>query len=151
MPQWLGMQAHLGDERRCGTRLLIDRAAQRLGVAYQGVDAVRQGRLLIHPLEQQGLERLHIDLQEQVTERGIRRWLADLQAKNLVEQGQMALLLRRSLRLGDPLHSYQRALPAQDGQDRHQQHPPLRISHPAAHLVQRACLRERVTAGPLLW
>jgi hypothetical protein len=81
-----------------------DRASQRLAIAHQGVDAVNQGELLAHPLEQQGLERLHIELQEQVTERGIRRWLADLKAENIVEQGQMALLLRRSLRLGEPLH-----------------------------------------------
>jgi hypothetical protein len=103
--QRLGIQTHLGNERRCGTRFLIDRAAQRLAIAHQGVDAVNQGELLAHPLEQQGPERLHIELQEQVTEHGIRRWLADLKAENIVEQGQMALLLRRSLRLGEPLHA----------------------------------------------
>jgi hypothetical protein len=119
----------LGNERCCGTRLLIDRAAQRLAVTYpvtyQGVDAVNQGGLLAHPMEQQGLERHHIELQEQVTERGIRRWLADLKAENLLEQGQMAL--------GEPLHADQGAMPTEDGQDRHQQHPPLRIAHPTAH------------------
>ena len=39
-PQWLGIQTHLGKERRCGTRLLIDRAAQRLANAHESVDAI---------------------------------------------------------------------------------------------------------------
>jgi len=73
-------------------------------------------------VEQQGLERLHIELKEQVTKRGIRRWLADLQAKNLIEQSQVAG--------GEPLHADQGALPAQDDQDRYQQHPPLVASAP---------------------
>lgn len=123
--QRLGLQTHLGNERRCGTRLLIDRAAQRLAIAHEKIDAIRQGRLLTHPLEQQGLEGLHIELQEQVTERGIRRWLADLQAKNLIDQSQVAG--------GEPLHANQGALATQDGQDRHKKHPPLRIAHSSAH------------------
>ena len=40
------------------------------------------------------------------------------------------LRLRRSLRLGKTLHPKQGTLVAQDGEDPHQQHPPLRVAHP---------------------
>jgi hypothetical protein len=60
-------------------------------------------------------------------------------AKELIERLAVALLLRRSLRLGKTLHPEQRALAAQDRKDRHQQHPPLREAHTTAH----AAIRQR--------
>jgi hypothetical protein len=50
--------------------------------------------MLAHTLEPQGLEHMHIELHEKVTERGISRWPTDLKAKNLVEQSQRCLANR---------------------------------------------------------
>ena len=65
------------------------------------------------------------ELSQQQAEGRVRRWLGDLGTEQLVEGLAMPL--------GEPLHAQQRTLVAQDGQDRHQQHPPLRKAHPTAH------------------
>jgi hypothetical protein len=47
--------------------------------------------------------------------------------------GAEQLVERLAVALGKTLHPEQRTLVAQNGQDRHQQHPPLRVANPTAH------------------
>ena len=121
----VGVQTHLGNETRCVRSGLIDRAPQGLAVADQRFDRVRYPRLCRHPLLQQGLKTLDIKLSQQQAKRRVRRRAGDLGAEQLVEGLAMPF--------GESLHPHQRTLVAQDGQDRHQQHPPLREAHPATH------------------
>ena len=78
-----------------------------------------------HPLLEQGLESLHIELSQQQAEGGVRRRLGDVGAEQLVESV--------AVPFGETLYAQQRTQAAQDGEDRHQQHPPLREAHPTAH------------------
>ncbi|WP_416238120.1 hypothetical protein [Synechococcus sp. CCY9201] len=78
-----------------------------LAVAEQGVQAFCHARLGRHPLLQKALKSLHIELSEEQTKRGVRRRLAEIGAQQLVEYLAVALLLRRSLRLGESLHFHQ--------------------------------------------
>ena len=123
--QSIGVETHLGNETRCAGGVFSDRAPQCLAVAHQCVDGLSHARLSRHPLLEQGLESLHVELSEQQAEGGIRRRLGDVGAEQLVES--------LAVPLYETLHAEQRALAAQDGQDRHQQHPPLREAHPTAH------------------
>ena len=102
--------------------------------ADQGVDGLCHAWLGRHPLQQQALKAFHIQLSEQQPKRGIRSWLGDLRAQQLVE--------RHAVALGKTLHAEQRTLAAQDRKDRHQQHPPLRESDSAAHAAIGQCLEE---------
>jgi len=64
-------------------------------------------------------------LGQQQPERRVRWRLAEIGSQQLVE--------RLPVAFGESLHSHQRALAAQDREDRHQQHPPLREADAAAH------------------
>ena len=48
---------------------------------------------------------------------------------------------------GEPLHPEQGALAAQDREDRHQQHPPLRKTHSTAHAAVRQRFEEADQVG----
>ncbi len=86
------------------------------------------------PVPQQALKALNVQLGQQQAERRIRWRFEDVRAEAVVQSLAMALLLRRSLRLGDPLHAHQRALVADGhGEDRHQEQPPLRKADAAPH------------------
>ena len=123
-PKGVGVQAHLSDKTRCARSGLIDRTPQGLAVAHQGVDRLGDARLGCHPLLQQGIEAIDIELREQQPEGRVRRRVGDVGAEQLVEGLAVAF--------GKTLHPEQRTLVAEDGQDRHQQHPPLRIANPPA-------------------
>jgi hypothetical protein len=77
-----------------------DRSNPRGPVADQGFYCVRGSRLCGHPLLLQSLEPLDIELHQQPVKREGRRGFGDLGAQELIEHLVMALLLRRSLRLG---------------------------------------------------
>jgi len=83
--QRVGVEAHLGNETRCAGGVFSDRAPQCLAVANQCVDRIRDAGLGRHPLLEQGLESLHIELSQQQAEGGIRRRLGDMGAEQLVE------------------------------------------------------------------
>ena len=101
---------------------MLDRTPQGLAIAHQGVDALGDARLSCHPLLQQSLEPVDIELSEEQPESRVRWRLGDVGIEQLVEGLAVAL--------GKTLHPEQRTLVAEDGQDRHQQHPPLRIANP---------------------
>ncbi len=132
--QRVGVETHLSNKTHCAGSVFSDRASQCLAVAHQSVDRVCDTGLGRHPLLEQGLESLHVELSQQQAEGGIRRRLDNVSAEQLVESLAMPL--------GETLHAQQRTLAAQDGQDRHQQHPPLREAHPAAHAAVRQRLEE---------
>jgi hypothetical protein len=123
--QAVGVEAHLGNETRCARSGFIDRAPQRLAVTDQGVDGFGLADLGAHPVLEQALKAFHIKLSQQQPEGGIRRRLGDMGAQQLVE--------RLAVTLGETLHAQQRALAAQDREDRHQQHPPLGKTDPTTH------------------
>ena len=123
-PKGVGVQAHLGDKTRCARSGLIDRTPQGLAACHQGVDALGDARLGWHPLQQQGIESIDIELRQEQPEGRVRRRVGDVGAEQLVEGLGVAF--------GKTLHPEQRTLVAHDGQDRHQQHPPLRIANPPA-------------------
>ena len=116
--QAVGIKADLGDKTRCAGGGFIDGAPERLAVTDQGVDGLCHAGLGRHPLLLQALKSLHIQLSQQQPKSGIRWRLGDLRAQQLVKCLAVAF--------GKTLHAHQRALASQDGQDRHQQHPPLR-------------------------
>jgi len=122
--QRVGVQAHLGDKTRCARSGLIDRTPQGLAVAHQGVDRLGDARLGCHPLLQQGIEAINIELREQQTEGRVRRRVGHMGTEQLVESLAVAF--------GKTLHPEQRTLVAEDRQDRYQQHPPLRVANPPA-------------------
>lgn len=64
-PKGVGVQAHLGDKTRCARSGLLDRTPQGLAIAHQGVDALGDARLSCHPLLQQSLEPVDIELSEE--------------------------------------------------------------------------------------
>ena len=123
--QRVGVETHLSNKTHCAGSVFSDRAPQRLTVAHQSVDRVCDTGLGRHPLLEQGLESLHIELSQQQAEGGVRRRLGDVGAEQLVESV--------AVPFGETLYAQQRTLAAQDGEDRHQQHPPLREAHPTAH------------------
>ena len=133
-PKGVGVQAHLGDKTRCARGGFSDRTPQGLAVTHQGVDALGDARLGCHPLLQQGLKTLHIELSQQQPEGRVRWRLGDVGAEQLVEGLAVAF--------GKTLHPEQRTLVAENGQDRHQQHPPLRVANPPAQTAVRQCLEE---------
>jgi hypothetical protein len=123
--QALGVEAHLGDEPRCARSGLVDGAPQRLAITDEGVELLGHTGLGSHPVAQQGFKARHIQLGQQQPERRIRRRLAEIGAQQLVE--------RLAVSFGKALHPHQRALAAQDREDRHQQHPPLGKTDAPAH------------------
>ena len=123
--QRVRVEADLGDEPGCAGGGLSDGTPQGFAVADQGFDGFAHPWLGGHPLLQQVLKALHIKLSEQQPERRVRRRAGDVGAEQLIE--------RFAVALGESLHPHQRTLVAQDGQDRHQPHPPLREAHPATH------------------
>ena len=122
--QRLGIEAHLSDELRCAGVGFGDRAPQRLAVTDQRVQLGNAG-LGRHPVTQQALKASHVQLGQQQPERGIRGRLAEIGAEQLVEGLAMPF--------GKTLHPDQGALTAQDREDRHQQHPPLRETDTTPH------------------
>jgi len=88
----------------------------------------------IDPVPQQALKALHVQLGQQQPERGIRWRLDDMGAEKLVQRPAMAF--------GEPLHAHQRTLVAEDGEDRHQQQPPLGKTDAAAHAAVGQILEE---------
>jgi hypothetical protein len=123
--QRVGVETHLGNETRSAGGVFSDRAPQCLAVAHECVDGLSHARLSRHPLLEQGLESFYVELSEQQAEGGIRRRLVDVGAEQFVES--------LAVPLGETLHAQRRALAAQAGLDRHQQHPPLGEAHPTAH------------------
>ncbi len=107
--------------KRAGSGL-IDWAPQGLAITDQGVDRSCYAGLGCDPLLQQSLKTLHIQLSEQQPEGEVRRRLGDLGAEQLVEGLAVAF--------GKTLHAHQRALVAENGEDGHQEHPPLRVAIP---------------------
>ena len=87
--------------------------------------AAGDAKLSCHPLLQQVFKALQIKLSQQQPERRVRRRAGDMGAEQLDEGVAMSL--------GESLHPHQRTLLGQDGQDRHQQHPPLQKQHHMAH------------------
>lgn len=137
--QRVGVETQLSNKTHCAGNVFSDRAPQCLAVAHQSVDRVCDTGLGRHPLLQQGLESIHVALSQQQAEGGIRRRLGDVSAKQVVE--------RLAVPFGEPLRAQQRTLAAQDGQDRHQQHPPLREAHPVAHAAVGQRLEEADQIG----
>jgi len=123
-PKGVGVQAHLGDKTRCARSGLSDRTSQGFAVAHQGIDALGDARLGCHPLLQQGIEAIDIKLREELPEGRVRRRVGDVGAEQLVEGLAVAC--------GKTLHPEQRTLITENGQDRHEQHPPLRVTNPTA-------------------
>ncbi len=119
-----GVQAHLGDEMHCARGGLLDRTPQGLAVTHQSVGRLGEARLGSHPLLHQGIEDIDIELKVEQPEGRVQRWVDNKNAEKLVEG--------LALALGKTLHPGQRTLIAEDGQDRHQQHPPLRVANPPA-------------------
>ena len=132
--QRLGIEAHLSDETRCAGVVLSDRAPQRLAVTHKGVELFIHTQLGRHPVAQQGFKTSHIQLGQQQPEGGIRGRLSEIGAQQFVE--------RLPVAFGKSLHAHQRALAAQDREDRHQQHPPLRKANAAAHPAIRQRLEK---------
>jgi hypothetical protein len=132
--QRVGVQAHLSDKTRCARSGLIDRTPQGLAIAHQGVDRLGDARLGCHPLLQQSLEPIDIELREQQPEGRIRWRLGDVGAEQLVQGLAVAF--------GKTLHPEQGTLVAENGEDRHQQHPPLRVANPPAQTAIRKRLEE---------
>jgi len=130
--QALGIEADLGNECRCARVGFSDGATQRLAVTDQRLEPLRYTRLSRHPLAQQGFKASHVELREQQSEGGIRRFLAEIGAQQRVED--------LTVTSSKPLDANQRTLVAQNRQDRHQQHPPLRKADAAAH----AAIRQRL-------
>ena len=130
----VGIQAHLGDEARCAGGVLGDRTPQGLAIADQGFDHFGHAWLRRDPLLQQGFKAFHIQLAQQPAEGRVRRRFGDVSAEELIE--------RLAVAFGEPLHPEQGALAAQDRENRHQQHPPLRKAHPAAHAAVRQRFEE---------
>ena len=139
--QAVGVQAHLGDETRCTGGVLSNRAPESLTVTYQGVDCIADTRLNCHPLLQQSLEPIHIELRQQQPEGRVRGRLADVGAEQLVE--------RLAVPLGKTLYAQERTVASQDREDRHQQHPPLRKAHTSAHpaIQQRLEKADQIGSG----
>jgi len=123
-PKGVGVQAHLSDKTRCARSGLSDRTPQGLAVAHQRVDALGDARLGCHPLLKPGIKAIDIELREQQPEGRVRRRVGDVGAEELVE----GLVVP----FGKTLHPEQRTLVAENGQDRNQQHPPLRVANPPA-------------------
>jgi len=123
-PKGIGVQAHLSDKTRRARGGFSDRTPQGLAVAHQGIDAHGDARLGCHPLLQQSIEAIDVQLREQQPEGQIRRRVGDVSAEQLVEGLAVAF--------GKTLHPKQRTLVAENGQDRHQRHPPLRVANPPA-------------------
>ena len=69
--QAVGVEAHLGDKTRCAGSGFIDRAPQGFAITDQGVDGLCHAGLGRHPLLQQALKALHIQLGQQQPKRGI--------------------------------------------------------------------------------
>ncbi len=67
---------------------------------------------------------------------------AEVGAEQLVEGLAVTLLLRKSLRLGKMFHPEQGTLVAKDGQDRHQQHPLLRVVNASTQAAIGTSLEE---------
>ncbi len=130
--QALGIEAHLGNEFRCARVGFSDGAPQRLAVTHECVEVISDAGLGRHPLAQQGFKASHVQLREQQSEGGIRGFLTEIRAQQLVEHLAMTA--------GKPLDADQGAFVAEDGQDGDQQHPPLRKSDAAAH----AAIRQRL-------
>jgi len=105
--QRVGVEADLSDETRCTGGIFSDGAPQGLAVADQRVDGFAHPWLGGHPLLQQGLEPLDVELHQQPADRRVRRGFGDVGPQELIECLAMALLLRRSLRLGKALHPNQ--------------------------------------------
>ena len=137
--QAVGIKADLGNETRCAGGGFNDGAPQGLAVAHQSVHSLCHARLRRHPLLQQGLKALHIQLSKQQPEGRVRRRLGDVGAQQLVE--------RLAVAFGKTLHAHQRALIAENGEDRHQQHPPLRIANAPAHAAIGQRLEEADQIG----
>ena len=76
----------------------------------------------------------HIQLGQEQPKGGIRWWLEDMGAQQLVE--------RLVVAFGKTLHAQQRTLAAQDRKNGHQQHPPLREANPPAHAAVGQGLEE---------
>ena len=140
--QALGVKAHLGDEMRCAGVVLSNGAPQELpnrfaqagGYADQGIELFRHTKLGRHPLPQQAFKAMHIQLRQQQAKGGIRWRLIEISAEEAVERLAMAF--------GESLHADQRALAAENRQDRHQQHPPLRKADAPAHPAVRQRLEK---------
>ena len=77
------------------------------------------------PVPQQFLKALYVQLGQQQAECGIGWRLEDVGAETMVQGLAMAF--------GKPLHAHQRALVAENGEDRHQEHPPLGKADAAPH------------------
>ena len=137
--QAVGVEAHLGDKTRSAGSGFIDRAPQGFAITDQGVNGLCYAGLGRHPLLQQALKALHIQLGQQQPKRGVRWRLGDIGAKQLVQ--------RLAVPLGKTLHAHQRALVAENGEDRHQQHPPLRKADPPAHAAIGQRLEEADQIG----
>jgi hypothetical protein len=137
--QAVGVEAHLGDKTRSAGSGFIDRAPQGFAITDQGVNGLCYAGLGRHPLLQQALKALHIQLGQQQPKRGVRWRLGDIGAKQLVEG--------LAVPLGKTLHAHQRALVAENGEDRHQQHPPLRIADPPTHAAIGQRLEEADQIG----
>ena len=82
-------------------------------------------------------------LRQQQPERRIRWRLVEIRSQKVVQGLEMAF--------GELLHPHQRALAAEDGQDRHQQHPPLREADPTAHAAVGQRLEETDQIGCSSW
>ena len=100
-PKGVGVQAHLGDKTRCARSGLLDRTPQGLAVTHQGVDRLGDARLGSHPLLQQGIEAIDIELREQQPEGRVRRRVGDVGAEQLVEGLAMAFG-KRSIPSNEP-------------------------------------------------
>ena len=75
----------------CGGGDFIDRAPQGFAIADQIVDGLCHAWLGHHPLLQQALKSLHIQLGQQQPKRGVRRRLGQIRAKQLVQRLAVAL------------------------------------------------------------
>ncbi len=85
-------------------------APQDLPIADQGVEPLRHTRLGRHPLPQQAFKARHIQLRQQQAKGGIRWRLVEIRAEEAVERLAMAF--------GESLDADQRALAAENRQDR---------------------------------
>lgn len=78
----LGVEAHLGDESGCTLGGFRNRSTQRLAVAHQSVEALRDTRLARHPALEERLKGVNIQLGEELPEGGIGRRLAEIRASS---------------------------------------------------------------------
>ena len=85
---------------------------------------------------QQSLKPIDIELREQQQEGRVRWQLGGVGAEQLVEGHAVAF--------GKTLHPEQRTLVGKNGQDRHQQHPPLRVANPPAQTAIRKHLEKLI-------